>query len=309
MYALETHNLTKKYSNAIVVNDVNLNVKKGDVFGFLGRNGAGKSTFINMVTGIINPSSGSFKIFGEEEIEKDAYFKRIGVLPDYSTFYDDLNPYEHLKYFSNIFGIKTSKNDIIELLVRVGLGDAISTKAKKFSFGMKKKLGIAQALVNNPELVFLDEPTSGVDADAVLNIHTLIRQLSHEGKTIFMTSHNLDEVEKMCDEIAIMSKGVIKCKGSMDHLRKEFQPKISVKIKHAPIPAQSLPSVKHIFEKVGTEIEWSNGLTSLVVASETDIPILNRALGEIKIDVYRVEVNEPSLEDIFLGVGNEKNSA
>lgn len=304
MLAIETHNLTKKYSNQLVVNNVNLKVRKGDIFGFLGRNGAGKSTFINMVTGISNPTSGSFTILGIEDFTKGSFHRKIGVLPDYTTFYDDLNPYEHLKYFSDILGIKTSKNELIELLVRVGLGDAIHTKAKKFSFGMKKKLGIAQAIVNNPELVFLDEPTSGVDAEAVLKIHKLIRELSNEGKTIFMTSHNLDEVEKICDEIAIMSKGVIKCQGSMHDLRKEFQSQISVKIKHATIPKQSFSSVRRIFENVGTDIEWNDGCTSLVVNDETAIPILNRALLEIKIDVFRVEVNEPSLEDIFLGVGN-----
>ena len=147
MYALKTENLTKQFGTRTVVNNINLNVKKGHIFGFLGKNGAGKSTFINMITGIITPTKGNYYLLEEGENSKDYIKKRIGVLPDYSTFYEDLTALEHLRYFSKLLDVKISKEELIQLLKKVGLEDAITMKTKKFSFGMKKKLGIAQAIV------------------------------------------------------------------------------------------------------------------------------------------------------------------
>lgn len=306
MYALKTENLTKQFGTRTVVNNINLSVKKGHIFGFLGKNGAGKSTFINMITGIITPTKGNYYLFEDGESSKDDIKKRIGVLPDYSTFYEDLTALDHLRYFSKLLDVKISNKELIQLLKKVGLEDAITMKTKKFSFGMKKKLGIAQAIVNNPDLIFLDEPTSGVDANAVLNIHSLIRSLAEEGKTIFLTSHNLDEVEKICDEIAIMDKGIIQAQGSMEQLRAMYQPNIQVVVKHSKIPESYFVTLKQIFETVGQNIKWSEKQTVLYLPDEDSISIITRALSQSKVDVLRVEVDEPSLEEIFLNLGNEK---
>ncbi|MDP9726515.1 ABC-2 type transport system ATP-binding protein [Priestia aryabhattai] len=310
MLALETHNLTKSYYNHTVVDNINLSVKQGDVFGFLGRNGAGKSTFINMVTGITLPTSGTYKIFGLNKDSGESFYNKIGVLPDYSTFYEDLNPIQHLDYFSKILGANKSKKELVNLLERVGLGDAVHVKSKKFSFGMKKKLGIAQAIVHDPELVFLDEPTSGVDADSVLNIHSIIEELAYNGKTIFLTSHNLDEIQKLCNQISIMAKGKIKCQGTMEELRKQHQTQIQVEFKHSPIKGESnKQSLKQLFNKIGSNVTWEEDYTLINVKDETDIPILNRALAKMNVDVYRVQVKELSLEEIFLGVNKKERSA
>lgn len=306
MYAFETRNLTKKYGSTTVVDRVTLKVKKGHVFGFLGKNGAGKSTFINMITGIIQPTEGDFYLINKDELYEGATQKRIGVLPDYLTFYEDLTAFDHLKYFSKLLGVKLSNEELVQLLEKVGLENAINVKTKKFSFGMKKKLGLAQALVNNPDLLFLDEPTSGVDANAVLNIHSIIKRLAKEGKTIFLTSHNLDEVEKLCDEIAIMDKGVIQAQGSMSQLRSKYQQNLEVKIKHSKIPESQRSTLKHIFESVGQHIEWYENHTVLCLRDEECIAIITRALVKSNVDVLRVEVDEPSLEEIFLSLGNEK---
>lgn len=308
MYAFETRNLTKKFGSKTVVDGVNLKVKKGHVFGFLGKNGAGKSTFINMITGVIKPTGGEFYLLNKEESNEGVAKKRIGVLPDYSTFYEDLSALEHLKYFSKLLGLKLPKEELIQLLEKVGLENAVNVKTKKFSFGMKKKLGLAQAIINNPDLLFLDEPTSGVDANAVLNIHSIIKKLAEEGKTIFLTSHNLNEVEKLCDEIAIMDKGVIQAQGSMEQLRSKYQSNIEVMIKHSKIPESHRATLKQIFESVGQNIEWSENHTVLYLPDEDSISTITRAFSQCKIDVLRVEVDEPSLEEIFLNLGNEKKT-
>lgn len=174
---------------------------------------------------------------------------------------------------------------------------------------MKKKLGLAQAILNSPDLLFLDEPTSGVDANAVLNMHSIIRGLAAEGKTIFLTSHNLDEVEKLCDEIAIMDQGEIQAQGSMEELRMKYQPHIEVMIKHSLIPDIHRPALKRVLENVAASIEWSENHTVMLLSEESYIPIVTRAFFQVKVDVFRVEVDEPSLEEIFLNLGNAKESA
>ncbi|WP_273853408.1 ABC transporter ATP-binding protein [Guptibacillus spartinae] len=305
MYALETKGLTKIYGSKKVVNEIDLKVGQGSVFGFLGKNGAGKSTFINMLAGLIHPSSGSFTILGKQHHQN----QKIGVLPDYSTFYDDLTALQHLKYFSKLLNVKLTKSELLDLLQRVELEDAANVKAKKFSFGMKKKLGIAQALLNKPDILFLDEPTSGVDANAVLTIHRLIQDISKEGTTIFLTSHNLDEVEKLCDDIAIMNQGVITVRGSMQQLRDKHQNKLIVSLKHTQVNATQMSSLRPQLEDLASAIEWGENLTTLTVDGEWLIPEINRSFLHANVDVFRIVVDEPSLEEIFIKIGENQRSA
>lgn len=305
MYTIETANLYKKYGDKVIVNNVNLKVKKGTVFGFLGKNGAGKSTFINMLTGLIYPTSGTFKLFGKTDLHKNKLQKKIGVLPDYSTFYDDLTAVDHLKYFSSILGASLSNKEILNILSQVGLEDASNIKAKHFSFGMKKKLGIAQTLINDPDLIFLDEPTSGVDASSALNIHLLIQNIARKGTTVFLTSHNLNEVEKLCDEIAIMNKGIIQARGSMKELRSLYQNNITVHIKHGEITKENDEWLKSKLKSIGNIVEWTSNDTVLIINNEMMIPQINRLFLQLDVDIFRINVDEPSLEEIFLNIGTE----
>ncbi|MGM0890637.1 MAG: ATP-binding cassette domain-containing protein [Bacillota bacterium] len=303
MNVIEVTDITKTFGSKAVVNTVNLIVKKGEIYGFLGRNGAGKSTFINMITGIIRPSSGEFKLLGESSLEK--VYKRIGVLPDYSTFYDSLTALGHLKYFGKINGQKISTEQAKAVLNRVGLLEHSDTKAGKFSFGMKKKLGIAQAIVHNPDLIFLDEPTSGVDVESGLSIQQLILDLKEEGKTIFMTSHNLNEVEKICTRMAIMKDGTILNEGTLDELRAHYKSSIQIQIKHSKFSSEKNDIIPQFLESIGTKIKIKDNETSLVVKSEEKIPFIVRAFTHHKIDIFKLNVNEASLEEIFLKEGSE----
>ncbi|MFS8630442.1 MAG: ABC transporter ATP-binding protein, partial [Bacillales bacterium] len=177
MEAMRIEGLTKYYRPRNVVENVSFEVKQGEIFGLLGKNGAGKSTIINMISGIVFPTAGNVSIYGGPNTGMEAK-KRMGVLPDYETYYDSMTALEHLKYFSKINKKKISKQKMIETLERVGLGSDINKKVKTFSFGMKKKLGIAQAIVTDPDLIILDEPTSGLDAESAINIQHLIRDLN-----------------------------------------------------------------------------------------------------------------------------------
>ncbi|MBK3495828.1 ABC transporter ATP-binding protein [Viridibacillus sp. YIM B01967] len=299
MNAIETKQLKKSYGEVPIVKGIDLIVEQGEIFGFLGRNGAGKSTFINMLTDIIQPSSGAYTLLGVKS-PNDQVKKRIGVMPDYSTFYGSLTAMEHLKFLSALSGKPVAKARCMEVLQLVGLESHAHKKTEKFSFGMKKKLGIAQAIVHEPELIFLDEPTSGVDAESVIHIHKLLIQLHKSGKTIFMTSHNLDEVEKICTRIAIMQEGQIVKIGTMDELRNFYRSTITVKIKHSPVPKSEQVKLQQWLESVGTDLEMKDPYVTINVDNEKKIADMIRAFNQCNIDIFRVEVEEPSLEEIFL---------
>lgn len=300
MIVIDTNNLSKSFKNQNVVRSITLQVKKGEIFGFLGRNGAGKTTFINLLTGIMIPTSGEFNLLNHKG-NLDDIKQRIGVLPDYSSFYDNLSAKEHLKYFSKLSGKKLSNTKISETLELVGLKEHQNKKVGKFSFGMKKKLGIAQAIVHDPELIFLDEPTSGIDAEAVIQIQMLIKELNRQGKTIFMTSHNLDEVEKICTNIAIMKEGEIFTQGSMEELRKDYQSTLTVRIKLSPtLSVENKLKIETIISQDISKYEWDNNYLVTEVVTEEDIPVLLKLLISIGISIYAVNIIEPSLEEIFL---------
>lgn len=296
---IETKQLRKSYGPTEVVKGIDLRVEKGDIFGFLGRNGAGKSTFINMLTGIIQPSSGTYSLLGVTG-PNDQVKKSIGVMPDYSTFYDSLTAIDHLKFLSSLSGKPVGKQDCLDVLWLVGLENQAQIKTNKYSFGMKKKLGIAQAIIHDPELIFLDEPTSGLDAESAIQIQKLIHRLQKNGKTIFMTSHNLDEVERICTRIAIMKDGKVAKTGTMEELRSFYRSTLIVEFKHAPIPKSEQLTLIQWLHTVGTDIETKGTYTTITLNHEKKIADIIRAFNQYKIDIYRVEVDEPSLEEIFL---------
>jgi ABC-2 type transport system ATP-binding protein len=296
---VETAQLTKRFGDRTVVDGVTLSVHAGEIFGFLGKNGAGKSTFINMLTGIIRPTSGTIRMF-DGAGRPDDWKRRIGVLPDYSTFYDSLTALDHLRYLARVKGIRLSKRECERILEDVGLAEHAGRKAKTFSFGMKKKLGIAQALAGDPELLFLDEPTSGVDVESALQIQQLLLRLHKQGKTIFMTSHNLHEVEKICTRIAIMKAGKIASLGSLADLQAAHRSWRTVRVRHSQFAAEQQPELVAFAERIGRHLQWEEGRFSLQVDDDQNVAALVRALVQARVDIYGVHVEEPSLERIFL---------
>lgn len=199
--------------------DVSFTVRRGEIFGFLGPNGAGKTTTIKMLTGLIQPTSGSISMLGGDP-EDLSVRARIGFLPEQPYFYDYLTPVELLDVFGRIFGIpsKIRKERIESLLSQVGLFEARNRTLRKFSKGMLQRTGIAQALLNDPELVILDEPLSGLDPVGRKEVNDLIATLRQQGKTIFFSSHILADIERLCDRVVILDRGVTKAAGTLSDL-------------------------------------------------------------------------------------------
>ncbi len=219
--AIETRKLTKTYKSRLhgyidVVKDLDLEVEEGEIFGFLGPNGAGKTTTIKMLLGIIYPSSGEGYVLGKEIGDMEVH-KIISYLPERPYYYEHMTGLEILRFYGQLFKIKDEEL-FHKLLDKVNLSADKSKTISQFSKGMQQRIGLAQSLLNDPKLLFLDEPTGGLDPIAHIEIRDLILQFRDEGRTVFISSHELSEVERICDRVAIINKGVIERQGKLDDL-------------------------------------------------------------------------------------------
>src|SRR3989344_4283001 len=216
---IEIKSISKTYDDQKVVDNLSLSVPRSTVFGFLGPNGAGKTTTVKIVVGINKPDSGSVSINGQSPTSHVAR-KEIGFMPEEPHFYDQLTGLEFIEFANKLFGDGGSPGkDLKDILGRVGIYDARNKKIRTYSKGMKQRLGFAQALVNNPKYIFLDEPLDGLDPVGRLEIKTILQNLKEEGKTIFFNSHILSDVESICDNIGIIHRGKLIYSGSISQFR------------------------------------------------------------------------------------------
>ncbi len=213
-------NLHKKFDDLVAVDDLSFTVNEGDVYGFLGQNGAGKSTTIRMMLTLISPSSGTIKIFGEELLShRHQILQNTGAIIERPDLYKYLSAYDNLSIFARLSGVKVSRQLLMDQLERVGLADRSSSKVKTFSQGMKQRLGIAVALVHNPQLIILDEPTNGLDPQGIADMRNLILSLSRDhGKTVIVSSHLLTEIEQIANRMIIIHKGKKITEGNVNEL-------------------------------------------------------------------------------------------
>ena len=245
---IKTKNLTKVYEGVKAVDSLDLTVAKGDVFGFLGPNGSGKTTTMGMMIGEIEPTSGQCLIKDIDVLRHPLEVKRIiGYMPDGLGFYENLNARQNLKYFSEFYDMPADKAEkrIAELLEYVGL-KGVEKKTDGFSRGMKQRLGLAQALLNDPEVIFMDEPTNGLDPQGVMQVRNIIKDLSSQGKTIFFSSHILEEVRQVCKTVGIITKGKLIAQGTLDEVRQKMQKEQAVTIvvkSSGDIPKLSDPGI------------------------------------------------------------------
>ncbi|MGE7109802.1 ABC transporter ATP-binding protein [Lysinibacillus sp. NPDC047702] len=292
-YIVQTENLSKNFGKEQAVSNINLKIRKGEIYGFLGPNGAGKTTTIRMLLGLMKPSSGTIKIF-QKDVARDRIniLAKVGSLVENPSYYPHLTAYENLEALRKILGVPKSRID--EVLEIVRLKDAANKKVKGFSLGMKQRLGIAASLLHNPELLILDEPTNGLDPSGIIEIRNLLKRLPSEyGMTIIISSHLLSEIDQMATQVGIVSKGKMIFQDSIEAMRKSAQPKVFIKVNDAEKGWRSL--VAH-----GIKAEHKEGLISLDECSDEKVAHIVQILVQEGILVYRVEEEKRSLEDIFL---------
>lgn len=290
---IETNQLTKKFGKRNAVENIDLKIKKGEIYGFLGPNGAGKTTTIRMLLGLAKPTKGSIQIFGKDmKKEKLTVLKRVGSLVEYPSYYGHLTAYENLDALRILLDAPKSRID--EVLSIVRLSKEAKRPVKGFSLGMKQRLGIAAALLGNPELLILDEPTNGLDPSGILEIRELIKSMPKEhGITILISSHLLSEMDQMATQVGIISKGKMIFQDSIEVLRQRSKSKISIKVDEAEKAWRMLLSK-------GRPAEMEHNQLYLPHSSDEAISSVIAELVQNGFSVFRVEEEKKSLEDIFL---------
>ena len=295
---IEVNNLSKQFKGLKAVDKLNLNVYRGDVFGFLGPNGAGKSTTIRMILSLITPTSGTIKLFGSSlRNNRKNLLSKIGAIVEKPDFYGYLSAYKNLEILGKLSNIDVTSKRIMEVLELVGLEKRSGSKVKTFSHGMKQRLGIAQALLHNPELIILDEPTTGLDPQGMKEIRDLIIYLSkNENKTIFLSSHILYEVELVANRMIIIDKGSAKVEGKVNELLNANKLKVTFEVeninKAKAVLANSLWS-----DKLDSEI----GNKLFFLLPQKEIPILNKYFVQNDVEVNSI-IPTRSLEEFFLSI-------
>ncbi len=298
MFILDTNALTKQYGTQVVVNKLNMNVKKGEIYALLGRNGAGKTTTLRMIMGLLKPTSGDVRIFGKKlNTNNSKVFQRIGALIEAPSFYENLTAQENLELIASLRGIH-NENAVNSALILVGLESESKKKVEKFSLGMKQRLGIALALMHEPELIILDEPTNGLDPIGIQQIRVLIRDLCNQKNTTFLiSSHILSEVEQLADRIGIIEKGNLLEETYMDDIRKCNRHYVKMTVSNAMQTIPILESKLGIFD---FEIEHDNTLK--IYEIERDMAEVNRFLNNASIGVSEISMNKGNLEEYFIRV-------
>lgn len=298
---ISVRHLSKKFGSFQAIHDVSFSVYKGDVFGFLGPNGAGKSTSIRCLNSLIKPDSGTIEIFGESiTTHRESILGRIGSIIEKPDFYKYLSAYRNLEIFSRISGKPSSKQEIYKMLDFVGLGGREKDKFAGFSHGMKQRLGIAQTLLHNPDLIILDEPTTGLDPQGIIDIRNLILRLKNEqNKTVLLSSHNLAEIELICNRMVIINKGRSMVEGKVSELMNGEN--LILRLEASPIPA-----VKNVLLAWKHDLLWENvGDSALQFPIEkSEIPLLTKVLVENNIEIFSLEAKR-TLEDYFIKIINQ----
>ncbi|MDG6256563.1 MAG: ABC transporter ATP-binding protein [Methanomicrobiaceae archaeon] len=211
MNVIETSSLGKAFGGRVVLDGVSFGVKKGEVFGFLGPNGAGKTTTLRLLLGLLEPGEGEALVFGDRLADREDLRRCVGVLLESNGLFDQLSARENLDYYGRLYGVPDLAQRISDILALTGLEERADSAVGTFSTGMKRKLGLGRSLLHEPEILFLDEPSSGLDPEAQRMVRELITEVSrHESVTVFLNSHNLDEVQRVCDTVAILDRGRIR---------------------------------------------------------------------------------------------------
>ena len=294
--AIEIHSLRKVFGEKVAVADLTLMVERGEVFGFLGPNGAGKTTAVKMLLGLIAPTSGEGKLLGLP-LGDHLGRERVGFLPEHFRFHDWLTAEEFLRLHGELYRMSSDRlrQRVPELLDLVGLAPHAGKRLRTFSKGMLQRIGLAQALLNDPKLVLLDEPTSGLDPVGRRLVRDIIHDLREGGTTVFLNSHLLSEVEITCDRVAFIKHGVVLRTSILQEL---VEGELTVEVRARGLTSEVLSGLSRWSPSVRADGEH----LSLTLAGEADLPDINRYLVERGVDVYSLSPQNISLEDLFIQI-------
>ncbi|MBN1311774.1 MAG: ABC transporter ATP-binding protein [Anaerolineae bacterium] len=304
---IATRHFTRRFGDLVAVNNLTLEVFRGEIFGLLGHNGAGKTTTIRLLNGVLAANSGSARVLGfDPSKDGTALRRRTGVLTENPSLDDRLTARENLLFYADINNVPRGKapRRIEELLVDFELLERADEQAGGYSKGMKQRLALARALLHEPELLFLDEPTTGLDPVASLYVRQLITHLSkHKGRTVLLCTHNLVEAQRLCDRVAVLEHGQLLAVGTPADLGHRFGKvhKLAVELEHEQVP-QALEILK---QEQGITVEAEDKVLHIIGAVRERIPALIQLLTNAHIRIYRVTPQEPSLEDVYFALHGE----
>ena len=305
---IELSQVVKRYKEHEAVKGIDLIVKEGEIFGLLGPNGAGKSTLINMIVSILKITDGTIKIFGKDITKESAAIKKdIGYVPQDLAFFEKMNAYDNVTYWGRLYGLsgRELKKAVQEALEYTGLWERRKDQSAKFSGGMKRRLNIACAIVHKPRLLFMDEPTVGVDPQSRNSILESIRELNKQGTTVVYTSHYMEEVEAICNRVAIMDFGKISAQGTIDELITN-----TVKDECATVEINGISSkiVDNVKSMKGVNLcERDGNVLSVHVDPSvfSTIQLIEELIAQ-KVDIKAINVEKPNLETVFLSLTGKK---
>jgi ABC-2 type transport system ATP-binding protein len=295
---IKTENLSKKFNTTLAVDDLNLEVEEGEVFGFLGPNGAGKTTTVRMLTSLIGPSSGSAIVNGYLVGKQDTEIRRsVGILTETPGMYDNLSAEFNLEIYANLYEVEDPKGQVEKYLSMLGLWERRKDEAGTFSKGMKQKLAIARALLHEPRILFLDEPTAALDPEASHLVHDFISELRKEGRTIFLCTHNLDEADRLCDRVGVFKTHLLVVDTPANLRSQLFGRRV---VFHLANSNENMASLIQALPFVREAKVIDNKLVVNLDDPDTHNPEIIRALVGAGADIQFVGELRHSLEDVYL---------
>ncbi|HUW27769.1 MAG TPA: ABC transporter ATP-binding protein [Sulfuriferula sp.] len=301
---IEIRQVAKRFGEILAVDGVDLSVGKGEIFGLIGHNGAGKSTLFKMMLGLESPTSGEILVDGQRP--RGEAFRQVrrtlGYLPENVVFYDNLTGLETLWFFADLK--RADRTTCPDLLAKVGLGNAARRLVRGYSKGMRQRLGFAQALLGHPKILFLDEPTNGLDPEGIGEFYRILAELRAHGVTVILTSHILAEIQERVERVAIMKTGKICAMGTLQSLREQMDLPLRFRVSRLDDDADAL---RRLLQQMGKTSVYDGGRGTLVVeCSRMQKMAVLRVLASATREVADIQIEEPTLEDVFLGYGNER---
>lgn len=305
--AVEVRNLTKTFNNKIVVNDISFDVKEGEVFGLLGPNGAGKTTTLRMITTLLKADSGSVKIFGHDTNKEGKLARSMfGLTGQYASVDEDISARENLMIFSRLNGLSRtdSKKRTSELLAEFSLVDSADKALKNFSGGMRRRLDLAVSLITRPALIFLDEPTTGLDPRTRTQMWDTVRKLVKNGSTVVLTTQYLEEADQLADRVAVIDHGKLIKIGTPEELKQQIG---GINLNFSVTDIKQVDTVVKLATRQGFKVDQNNQQINIKLNNVDQLTPLLVALKQADIEINNLTVKEPSLDDVFMNLTVGKN--